>query len=184
MPTTKMLNELKRLLLETSEVGDVHLSKIEADLIQTDILLDEAIAKLTDGFMSLHNTLQEQQQEFDLLLSGKKAATPENLAHLRGLREKINQYIHVIVTALQFQDMTSQLLERVVRRIIGLREVLKLMHGCGEQIKPQEQMAMADIEVLLDKTSMLMGAKMKDLETVLWRAVRQTRMESGDIDLF
>jgi hypothetical protein len=184
MPTTKMLNELKSLLLETSEVGDVHLSKIEADLIQTDILLDEAITKLTNGFMALHETLAEQQHEIDLLLSGKKAATPENIAHLKDLREKTNQHIHATVTGLQFQDMTSQLLERVVRRVIGLREVLKLANTTGTEIKPDQNVSLADIEALLDKTRTTTSVKMKELETVLWRAVRQTRMESGDVDLF
>ncbi len=184
MPTIKMMNALKRLLLETSQGGDIHLSKIEADLIQTDILLDEAISKLTDGFMALHQVIAEQQQEFDLLLSGKKAATPENLAHLKDLRETINRHIQATVTGLQFQDMTSQLLARVMRRIIGLREVLKIVNTGGTEIKPEQNPSIHDIEALLDKTSVSMGDKMKELETVLWRAVRQTRMESGDIDLF
>lgn len=184
MPTTKMLNELKRLLLNSSEVGDVHLSKIEADLIQTDILLDEAITKLTEGFMALHQTLAEQQQELDLLLGGKKAATPENLAHVKALRDKVNQHIHATVTGLQFQDMTSQLLERVVRRVIGLREVLKIVNGGGTALQPENNPSLDEIEVLLRQTDVAMETKMKELETILWRAVRQTRMESGDIDLF
>lgn len=184
MPTIKMLNELKSLLRETSHGGDIHLSKIEADLIQTDILLDEAITKLTAGFMALHETLAEQQQEMDLLLAGKKAATPENLAHLKSLREKTNQHIHATVTGLQFQDMTSQLLERVVRRVIGLREVLKLLNTSGAEIKSEQDASIDEIELLLAKTRATTSEKMKELETVLWRAVRQTRMESGDVDLF
>lgn len=184
MPTQKMLYELKRLLQDTGVAGDRHLSKIEADLIQTDILLDEAITKLTDGFLTLHKAIETQQTEFDLLLSGKKAATPENLAYLKSIREEINLHIHGAVTGLQFQDMTSQLLERVVRRVIGLREILSMVSASGNAIAPENNPSVEEIEILLHKMIAEMEEKMKSLESVLWRAVRQTRMESGDIDLF
>jgi hypothetical protein len=39
---------------------------------------------------------------------------------------EVSHHVNAAVTGLQFQDMTSQLLERIVRRVIGLREAL----GC------------------------------------------------------
>ncbi|MFX7139963.1 hypothetical protein ABTH88_18745, partial [Acinetobacter baumannii] len=46
MPTKTMLQELKRLLLDTASGGSRQLTEVESDLVQTNILLGEAIGKL------------------------------------------------------------------------------------------------------------------------------------------
>jgi hypothetical protein len=46
--------EIKKLLTGLSEHGSQHLSEIETDLVQTNILLSEAIEKLSASFMAIH----------------------------------------------------------------------------------------------------------------------------------
>lgn len=184
MQTLKVIKELRRLFLEVGSVGEHHLSKVEADLIQTDVLLDEAISSLTTSFSKMYAVIQKQQEEIDLLLSGKKAATPENLLHLSELRQEINTHINAMVTGMQFQDMTSQLLERIVRRVNGLRDTLSVVGDNGKKLQMERQMTDEQLAVMVDAMLQSMEQKMSNLETILWRSVRQTRMESGDIDLF
>lgn len=184
MQTLAVLRELRRLLLEIGSVGEHHLKHIEADLIQTDVLLDEAIGVLTQSFSKLFQVIQEQQDEIDLLLRGKKAATPENLQHLASLKAAVDQQINVMVTGLQFQDMTSQLLERIVRRVNGLREVLGIVTENSKQLPIKADSSPEEISEVLSQMLDKMSKKMAELENILWRSVRQTRMESGDVDLF
>jgi hypothetical protein len=61
MPTKTMLQELKRLLLDTASGGSRQLTEVESDLVQTNILLGEAIGKLGNSFMELHRSVQAQQ---------------------------------------------------------------------------------------------------------------------------
>jgi hypothetical protein len=56
-----MLQELKRLLLDTASGGSRQLTEVESDLVQTNILLGEAIGKLGNSFMELHRAVQAQQ---------------------------------------------------------------------------------------------------------------------------
>lgn len=46
MASEKMRQELKRLLLDTASGGSRQLTEVETDLVQTNILLGEAIQKL------------------------------------------------------------------------------------------------------------------------------------------
>lgn len=181
--STEMMRELRRLLMDIAIAGDRHLTKIEADLIQTDVLLDEAVAKLTSSFMELHKAVLAQQEAFGNILNGRTNVT-EELVKLQGLYDDVNTHVNAAITGLQFQDMTSQLLERVVRRVIGLREVLDMLNNSGNQITPVVEQSAEEMEGLFRNTANSMEARMRALETALWRAVRQTRMESGDIDLF
>ena len=48
--------QIRDLLSGLSMHGGQHLSEIETDLIQTNILLSEAIEKLSASFMAIHET--------------------------------------------------------------------------------------------------------------------------------
>ena len=48
--------ELKELLSGLSEHGSQHLTEIETDLVQTNVLLSEAIEKLSASFMAVSYT--------------------------------------------------------------------------------------------------------------------------------
>ena len=98
------------------------------------------------------------------------------------LKGEVTQNVNAAVTGLQFQDMTSQLIGRTVRRIAGLRDVLCTVGSSGAIMIPDSE---ADelIAVLSDINKTLEEQSAK-LESVLWKAVSQTHMESGDIELF
>jgi len=144
-------SQVKRLLTSLSDQGNQHLTEVETDLVQTTYLLSEAIEKLGASFMAIHEGISAQKELVDTLLSGA-AATPASQERIKALQDEVAQHINTAVTGLQFQDMTSQLIGRTVRRIAGLRDVL--------------------------------GAVGLSSESVLWKAVSQTHMESGDIELF
>ncbi|HEY8023001.1 MAG TPA: chemotaxis protein [Burkholderiaceae bacterium] len=174
-------SQVKRLLTSLSDHGNQHLTEVETDLVQTTYLLSEAIEKLGASFMAIHEGVAAQKELIDLLLSGA-AATPEAQARIKTLQEEVAQNINSAVTGLQFQDMTSQLIGRTVRRIAGLREVLGAVGSSGAGVLPESEQE--EVVALLSEISKALEEQSAKLESVLWKAVSQTHMESGDIELF
>ncbi len=184
MPTKTMLQELKRLLLDTASGGSRQLTEVESDLVQTNILLGEAIGKLGTSFMELHRSVQAQQTILEDLMNGSGTFDAESIERLKGTQAQVSHHVNAAVTGLQFQDMTSQLLERIVRRVIGLREALGVLSANSFEIVPEQGQTDAELEELLTSTVLAMEERLTVLDNGLWKAVRQTRMESGDIELF
>lgn len=182
MTRKKLLGmQVKRLLATVAENGNQHLTEVETDLMQTTFLLGEAIEKLSASFMAIHETVRAQQEMVDALLTGGQS--PENSTErLKALQADISAHVNSAVTGLQFQDMTTQLIGRTVRRVTGLREVLDLLEG-GSAGVLEDASAEAIAEILHNLNEMV-DSQAQKLESLLWKPVQQTHMESGDVELF
>jgi hypothetical protein len=173
--------ELRQLLTAVSDHGAQHLIEVEADLNQTAFLLNGAIEKLGNSFMAIHREVTNQQQEIDVLLS--EADMPvEAYQKVLALREKISLEVDSAVTGLQFQDMTNQLIERVIKRVDGLRASLKALAIHGEDMAPAQEHA--EIVNLLAEMSNGLNLRNDALKGGLRKSVGQQDMSSGDIELF
>lgn len=182
MTRKKMLgSQVKRFISSVSDQGSQHLTEVETDLVQTTFLLGEAIQKLGASFMAIHEAVCSQQETVDLLLAGG-VPKPENVERLKAIQNEIGQHVNAAVTGLQFQDMTSQLIGRTVRRVTGLREVLTLVGQSSTGVLPESDTE--EIVAFLNDINKVMEEHSTKLESVLWKAVRQTHMESGDVELF
>jgi len=177
---TLLGSQVQHLLSNLSDHGTQHLTEVETDLVQTSILLGEAIEKLGASFMAIHEAVSSQQQTIDLLLSGA-TLTPEIADNLKARHAEIGGHVNAAVTGLQFQDMTGQLIGRTVRRVTGLREVLS---GLGPSSASISQSNAEEIIQTLNTINQVLEEQSVKLESALWKAVCQTHMESGDIELF
>lgn len=182
MDRKKMLSShVRRLLSGVSDHGTRHLTEVDTDLVQTALLLTEAIEKLGSSFMEIHALVTAQQQMVDLLLAGGKPSE-EQLERLKAMPHEINTHINAVMTSLQFQDMTNQLLERSQKRVSGLREFLETLSTHGADLRPgsdNEEMA-----ALLHRINLALALQSQELKSVLRQAVHQQHLESGDIELF
>lgn len=172
--------EIKKLLSNLSEHSCRHLDEVQTDLAQTSYLLSEAIEKLSASFMAMHEAICLQQEKIDAVLS----AHPVD-AHvcdaLRASQAQIDLHINSAVTGLQFQDMTNQLLSRTSQRVTGLHDVLI---SVGAQSGLVAQARTEDVFDGLVQVHASLEHQSIQLENALWKAVCQTHMESGDIELF
>lgn len=171
-----------RLLAGVSSNVDSHLKEIESDLNQTSALLAEAIGKLTANFLAVHASIAQYRETCNALddSSGHFASVPDERAVT--LRQEIDKQIDAIVTGLQFQDMTEQLLDRTKRRVHGVRKVMETLEM--ESVGLAAQTPVDDGTSAIDRLDTLFRQQNDALEGSLRRAVMQTRMDSGDIDLF
>lgn len=181
MTRTKLVGaQVKRLLETVAENGNQHLTEVETDLMQTTFLLGEAIEKLSASFMAIHETVRAQQEMVDALLGG--AAPEDGAERLKTLQAEISTHVNSAVTGLQFQDMTTQLIGRTVRRVTGLREVLDLLEGGSAGVLADS--APETIAEVLHNLNGMVDHQAQKLESILWKPVQQTHMESGDVELF
>ncbi|WP_293775558.1 chemotaxis protein [uncultured Oxalicibacterium sp.] len=173
--------KLQDVLSSLSEHGRQHLNEVETDLTQTNVLLKEAITKLGSSFMAIHAAVMAQQQIVDTLLAQAQASD----AGIQALREnaaEIGLQVNAAVTGLQFQDMTDQLITRTMQRVVGFRDVLEVLCIGSDSLASQEK---GDtILAVLDRMKATLEEESVSLEQALRKAVRQTHMESGDIELF
>jgi len=174
-------SHVKRLLSGVSDHGKRHLTEVETDLLQTNLLLEEAIDKLTRNFMAIHDAVNAQQTTIALLLDGGKP-TPEQTEKLQAMNEQVSTYVNAAITSMQFQDMTSQLIDRTLKRVTGLREFLGTLGTHSAEVT--QESGSEEIVELLGKVSMALAIQSLELRSVLRKAVSQKHLESGDIELF
>lgn len=172
--------QVVRLLSGVSVHGDQHLAEVERDLLQMNVLLDEAIRKLYASFMAIHQAV-DQQQDALTGLQGDSLSVPEYAARVDGLRGEINQHIGAVVTALQFQDMTTQLIGRMGTHLAGLRDVFGALDtedasrsGYGDDA----------LLAMLNHINERVDERVSGLAGGVRSTVKQRHMESGDVELF
>jgi hypothetical protein len=170
------VTELRQLLTDVSAEGIAHLEEVQADLAQTRLLLAEAIARLSDGFGALHAAVSVQRAAAEQLQQ-QAAGGGDGQEQLRNAAAAIDTQVQAMVTALQFEDMTSQLIAQAGRRIAGL---LGILAGVGDGA---QGLATGDL-TQLDTLRAAMAAQSRELDGLLARSVDQRHMDSGDITLF
>jgi hypothetical protein len=174
-------SHVKRLLSGVSVHGRRHLTEVETDLLQTELLLEEAIDKLTSSFMAIHTAVGARQETIDRLLAGGTPSV-EDSEQLSAMSGEIGRHVNTAITSMQFQDMTSQLIERTLKRVAGLRDFLGTLSEHGADIAPE-----TDSEEIVDrlgKVSMALAIQSLELRSMLRKSVEQRHLESGDIELF
>jgi hypothetical protein len=172
--------QVVRLLSGVSVHGDQHLAEVEQDLVQMDVLLDEAIKKLCASFMGVHHAVAMQQEVLNKALSEGLSAA-DYAARCEGIHGEIKRHISAAMTGLQFQDMTSQLIRRMALHLAGLRDVFGALDTNGTALPESGGEALL---TTLSHISNQVGARFNELGGGVRSTVNQRHMESGDIELF
>lgn len=180
-PLPPVGRKLKNIFSTLSDHGNQHLSEVETDLEQTVQLMGTAIVKLGESFMAIHAAVMKQRETIDFLMGGgtltEEMKTTFNEAH-----EAINSNVSAAVTGLQFQDLTSQLIFRTVRRVTGFRDMLSDVDVTNAEKLSDTHLD--EIVTLLTEINKAIEEQSKSLDKRLWKAVSQTEMSSGDVELF
>ncbi len=174
-------SQVKQLLSGVSDHGAAHLLEVETDLIQTTLLLAEAIEKLGENFLDLHASITSQEEQI-LGLVDTGLIPQANVEKLAQIQSDIAVHISRAVTSLQFQDLTNQLISRTVQRSAGLRELLSTLDMVGNVI-PSDG-GMDEIAVVLDEITEKLEQQRVELKSLLRKTVNQQHLNSGDIELF
>lgn len=173
--------QMIRLLNSVSLTGSRNLSEVEKDLVQMNVLLDEAIRKLGSSFMAMHEAIGRQDKLIEALVAGK-SGIEDSAPGIQSVRNEIGGHINDAIVGMQFQDMTSQLIGGMKKHLAEMREVCDALKGVETDMPPDA--GHGEILVVLDvanhRISELDAAGMAERK----KPVDQRHMESGSIDLF
>ena len=175
-----MNTQVGHLLARVSLHGELHLMEVERDLVQMEVLLDDAIKKLCASFMAIHHAVAQQQQTLNSMLSDE-GANADYVVRFEALHGEIHRHVGAAVTGLQFQDMTSQLIRRMVLHLAGLRDVFGALDTNGSM---QPESTHDNLLAALDHISNQVGARCTELAGGVRSTVNQRHMASGEIELF
>lgn len=173
--------QLQHLLAALSQQSGRHLAEVETDLHQTGVLLAEAIEKLGNSFIGIHAAVSAQQAVIDSL-QAELPISAEARTTLAQLQSAAGTQVNAAITALQFHDMTGQLLGRIGSHVASLRDVLEGVGATGVALAGNDSDAAA--LAVLGSANRMLVEKSTVVDAVAPKAVAQTHLESGDIELF
>lgn len=183
MPGKKYIGpQLKELLSTLSDYRIYHLGSMESDLLQVNKLLKEAIETLGSSFMEIGRAVHLQQEMLDALMKNANGSSEQTMKW-ETLFEVLQNNIASAVTGLQFEDMTTQLVFRVMDRINGMKQVSSILQILNSRITLEE----GDDEIadFLEVTSKLLVRQNDKLNGQLSsQIVSQQCLNVGDIELF
>jgi hypothetical protein len=176
---------VRSVLSDISGQGEHHLREMEEDLVQTHLLLTEAIAKLACSFDGISQSVAMLPRILDGLacsgIESEGSCDGKDVSALRDLNRDLGRHISAAVTGLQFEDMTSQLIGRMQKRVEGIRIMLALLES-GENLEENAKFVEQDIVLL--QLGRQIRAESQRIDAQLRKAVGQRHMESGEIELF
>lgn len=178
---TLPIEELRALLAAVSRHGDWHLLEIDTDLQQTTFLLNEAIDKLSSSFMQIYTQISAQQAAMQTLVDAGKLE-PEAVQQLQVFQERVGHEVNKVVTGMQFQDMTNQLLQRTIHRVNGLKGLLQELSA--HQFPMAAEAEHDEIKHFILYLNQHFDQGSQHLIGHLRKSVSQQDMATGDIDLF
>ncbi len=178
---TLPIEELRTLLAAVSHHADGHLLEIDTDLQQTTFLLNEAIEKLSHSFMQVYAELSDQQTALRSLLEAGRLQQ-EEFAQLEVFHQRIGDEINKVVTGMQFQDMTNQLLHRTIQRVNGLKALLQELAHHQQPIPAATEHE--EIRRFILQLNQQINQGSQHLRGHLRKSVNQQDLATGDIDLF
>jgi methyl-accepting chemotaxis protein len=132
--------------------------------------------------------LESKQQVEDIIhaMEGQNLARIQALGALGGSAATVETLVGKAITALQFQDMVSQLLGHIARRVDALDEVMRQFSALGEVLEREAQTTdvSAAISSLRDEQNRV-SAVLRTIEAkTVNNPVDQKAMTQGDIELF
>ncbi|MCB5187969.1 chemotaxis protein [Methylobacillus caricis] len=175
------MEELKTLLVSLGAWGEEHLEHVETDIERTNVLLREAISMLVQGFMEINRAAQAQQNLL-ISLSARDQLSQKQIAEVAMHSRQIESEVNKVVTGLQFEDMTNQLLTRALRRVGGLKVLLLALANQHETLAHAH--GADDLAAILQKMSESIDERRASMHKDLQSSVNQQHMGAGEIELF
>ena len=165
------------LMKDVSSEGESHLGEVVIDLRQTDVLLHEAVQQLSSTFLAMHTEMENQNRLLAAVPDGLPLCVADRQT-LYASQQRVTQLSASAITSLQFQDMVSQVIERTLGQVAGVRRTLAELECAAGLIENNANEA--DVEAALASLHHAVMVASHSLR----KTVHQRHMNAGPIELY
>lgn len=172
---------IQELLKMVRDNSSVHLSDMEEMLLQIDLLLMQAIEKLGTNVVQIGQDVYHLREVTNQLEKSEVDAKAV-VEKMNTLGQEIEGKVAEVVTAMQFQDMTSQLIHKILGRTKGMQEVMERLDKLFIDLSRAE--GLGDVQMMVHAIVEDIEQRRKELEAARNPQVSQKHLDEGSVDLF
>ena len=149
-------------------------------------LTEVAIQRLAGQDMTFALTSKVHVEEIIRAMEGQASSRNAAIEDLARSSGEVSGVVNQAITALQFQDMTTQLLDHVTQRMETIDRTMADLQRLGERLRQcATQHDSAGAADMLTQEAGRLATQLADLATAQHSSpVDQTAMNQGDIELF
>lgn len=152
------LGRIRSLIHDSMEILQASFSQVMMKTVEQGALIDELVECLSASAVSS----REKEQAI--------------LMHLSDASQGVKQEMDQSIRALQFEDITCQLVEHIGKRIVHVNEVALMTHGAISNATVE-----SDLKMVADRLQVMRDEfRQMNISDI----VKQQNMSEGDIELF
>jgi len=174
-------DEVRKLSRKSDDFSD-EISRLTTEVKHTLSEATEVVNKVVSADMNVALSSKQQVSEMSDSMAGLDQRTNHVIAQTQETSQQINVMVNQAVTSLQFEDMCTQLLTHITRRINAVSDLSELVDGLHEaRMNPSLLDDYRDSLTKLEES--LISLKPK-IASVQHQAVSQQDLDDGDIEIF
>jgi len=174
-------DEVRKLSRKSDDFSD-EISRLTTEVKHTLSEATEVVNKVVSADMNVALSSKQQVSEMSDSMADLDQHTNHIIAQTQEASQQINVMVNQAVTSLQFEDMCTQLLAHITRRINAVSGLSELVDGLHEaRMNPSLLDNYRDSLTKLEES--LISLKPK-IASVQHQAVSQQDLDDGDIELF
>lgn len=183
---TQLLSETGGTLVHCSQVFCSQFEATRAELSRVQQLFSEAIAKLIESFQAMSDQSRRDVKSAMSHVADVGAGTGQTVAELQHIAEVMERSVGEAVMSLQFQDMVTQLIDHVSRRLDQLHGVLGDIEAASALVQSigASGFAPQQAERLRAHLDAVRAQLVRLGEHASNNPVRQESFSSGEVELF
>jgi len=147
---------------------------------------DKAISAMASQDMNFALNAKRQMDDMMQALSAMNASRTEAIDALGAAARQVEGEVGTAVTALQFQDLVSQLMRHVERRVDAMASLSRHLSQLSHAVSAAAHQGGGDAALdALRRENMGVMASLEQLQAITAaNPVRQEKLEHGDVELF
>lgn len=174
--------EIRKLSLSSDKLSD-EINVLSSEVIDKLDNVSKVVIRVASADMNMALDGKQKVKDMTQYIGEKNQRTENAISESNALSEQIHQSVGQAVRALQFEDMSRQLLEHIDNRLQVLQDLLAFTEHLSETLTRQtaepakQQAELAKLKTRLESIKPAM-------QNTEHKAVSQQHMGTGDIELF
>lgn len=174
-------DEVRKLSKKSDDFSD-EISKLTKEVKQTLTEATEVVNKVVSADMNVALSGKKQVTEMSVSMADLEQHSNQIIAQTQQASQEINVMVNQAVTSLQFEDMCTQLLAHISRRLAAVSELSGLVDEL--HVARMNPSLLEDHRGALTRLEASLVLLKPKIASVQHQAVSQQDLDEGDVELF